>query len=336
MRTKYARLAAVALASAAALGCDPNSSARALGDFNTIVVLAVDSLWAEVGDSLSAALEPRVFTTRNERTFEVEQISPLDERWNQLRGFVQVLAIGVPGDGWIAPVLGEGTTAQPPALVRAEDVWARGQVVTALVVPPGDAAGAALALADSLGRTYDAAFRRYVAERMFASGAASGLRDSLEASAGFGITLPNVYNAAVRSDSLQVFRSETQVGGAMFRSIAIAARPGAVPADAEQALAWRDSLAARAYTRPPQVTQRDTLLVHPLPGGGVEVQGVWSSADTSFPEAGVFITRLVPCPAQDRTYLLDAWLLAPGRNKVEYLMQFQTILDSFACTGARS
>lgn len=336
MRTNYARLAAVALACAASLGCDPNSSARALGDVNTIVVLAVDSLWAEVGDSLSAALEPRVFTTRNERTFEVEQISPLDERWNQLRGFVQVLAIGVSGDGWIDPVLEGDAAVQPPALVRREDVWARGQVVTALVVPAGDPAASALAMADSLGRIYDGAFRRYVAQRMFASGEASGLRDSLEASAGFGITLPNVYNAAIRSDTLQVFRSETQVGGSMFRSIAIAQRPGTVAPDAEQALAWRDSLAARVYTRPPQVTQRDTLLVHPLANGGVEVQGIWSSADTSFPEAGIFITRLVPCPAQDRTYLLDAWLLAPGRNKVEYLIQFQTILDSFACAGART
>lgn len=335
MRTKYARLTSVVLASAALLGCDPNTSSRALGDFNTIVVLAVDSLWAEIGDSLSTALEPRVFTTRNERTFEVEQMSPLDARWEQLRGFVQVLTIGVPGDGWISPVVGD-QTVQPPALAQDTDVWARGQLVTALVVQPGNAAADALSLADSLGSTYDNLFRRYVRQRMFASGEDTATRDSLLANYGFGITIPNVYNPVAANDSVHVFRSDAQMGGTMFRSIAIARRDGSASPDAETALAWRDALAAEYYTRPPQSTQRDTLIVEPLADGGIEVQGVWNSADPSFPEAGVFIARMIPCPAQNRTYLLDAWLLAPGRNKVEYMIQFQTILDSFTCAGTQS
>jgi hypothetical protein len=335
MRTKYARLTSVALASAALLGCDPGSPTRALGDFNTIVVLVTDSLWAEVGDSLSAALEPRVFTTRNERTFEVEQMSPLDPRWEQLRGFVQVLSIGVPGDGWISPVTGTDAV-QPPTIVQRSDVWTRGQLVTALVVSPGNAAGDVLALADSLGRTYDSLFRRYVGQRMFASGPNTELRDSLVARYGFGITIPNVYNPVAADDSVRVFRSDAQIGGTLFRSVAIARRDGVHAADAQSALDWRDQLAAVYYTRPPQTTTRDTLITGTLPDGGVEVQGIWESADTSFPEAGVFITRMIPCPDRNQTYLLDAWLLAPGRNKVEYMIQFQTILDSFACSGAQS
>lgn len=335
MRTKYARLTSVALASATLLGCDPDSSARALGDFNTIVVLAVDSLWADVGDSLSTALEPRVFTTRNERTFEVEQMTPLDPRWEQLRGFVQVLAIGVPGDGWISPVVSDGS-AQPPSIVRQTDVWARGQLVTALVLSPDNAAADALALADSLGATYDALFRRYVGQRMFASGEDTATRDSLLARYGFGITIPNVYNPTAASDSVHIFRSDAQMGGTLFRSIGIARREGMLPADPQAALDWRDQLAAEYYTRPPQATLRDTLITSSLPQGGIEVQGVWQSADPSFPEAGVFVTRMVPCPARNQTYLLDAWLLAPGRGKVEYMIQFQTILDSFTCADAQS
>jgi hypothetical protein len=30
-------------------------------------------------------------------------------------------------------------------------------------------------------------------------------------------------------------------------------------------------------------------------------------------------------------YLLDAWLYAPGKQKYEYMIQLQTILDTFRC-----
>ena len=43
----------------------------------------------------------------------------------------------------------------------------------------------------------------------------------------------------------------------------------------------------------------------------------------------------VSCPEQDRTYLLDAWLYIPGRSKYEYVLQLETILDTFVC-GTRS
>ena len=171
---------------------------------------------------------------------------------------------------------------------------------------------------------------------MFASGQATALRDSLQTGAGFGITLPNVYRAVEQADSIRLFRSESQVGGTLFRSIAIASRDGVQDVDAQQLVAWRDSLAARYYTRPEQDTQRDTLLVDTLAGGALEVQGVWRSTDASYPEAGVFVSRAVPCPAQNRVYLLDAWLLAPGRSKYDYLIQFQNILDSFECAGAQA
>ena len=64
------------------------------------------------------------------------------------------------------------------------------------------------------------------------------------------------------------------------------------------------------------------------------VRGVWSAPPDRFPGAGPFITRVVPCPAQNRDYLLDAWLYAPGSEKFEYVLQLETILNSFECVGA--
>jgi hypothetical protein len=41
----------------------------------------------------------------------------------------------------------------------------------------------------------------------------------------------------------------------------------------------------------------------------------------------------VPCPAQDRLYLLDAWLYAPGKEKYQYMIQLETLLGTFECAG---
>jgi len=32
-------------------------------------------------------------------------------------------------------------------------------------------------------------------------------------------------------------------------------------------------------------------------------------------------------------YLIDAWLYAPGKEKYEYMIQLQTILNTFRCEG---
>jgi hypothetical protein len=44
------------------------------------------------------------------------------------------------------------------------------------------------------------------------------------------------------------------------------------------------------------------------------------------------LTRLVQCP--EYVYLVDSWLYAPGRAKYEYMVQLQTLLDSFRCASA--
>jgi hypothetical protein len=63
-----------------------------------------------------------------------------------------------------------------------------------------------------------------------------------------------------------------------------------------------------------------------------ELQAVWQNPPSAdWPAAGPFIARVVACEEQDRLYLLDAWLYAPGRDKYEYMIQLNTVLDSFRC-----
>jgi hypothetical protein len=333
---KSARLLlACAVACATAAGCD--RPPRALGTATSIIVVATDSVWAAIGDDVEAALEPRIYTVRSERTFEVTHIAPTDPKWTELRNFRQVVALGAAGDEWVQPISDDAfatESAGSAQIARASDVWVRNQLALAVVLPGGDAAQAAAPALDRVGAILDSVFRVYTVQRMYTSAPDSALRDSLRTSHNFGILLPNVYSIAARSDTHLHYQNNTRVGGDLVRSVLITWRDGIVTPDAAGALAWRDSIAA-TY-QPGQRTLLDSVrsvVVGASGAEGIEVQGAWEGTDPSWPMGGLFITRMVACAAQNRTYLLDTWLYAPGprRSKYEYMIQLQTILSTFEC-----
>jgi hypothetical protein len=328
---KSARLASL-VAGLALLAC--NGSRQAVGTVTSIIVLAPDSVWAQVGDSVLSALEPRIFTVRDERTFEVTQISPQDPMWNELRRFRQVLTIGTASDGWVEPALRRAGAVQD-GLVQVRDVWARNQQVTAIVVPSGSAPDAVLRHVPQASQAIDSTFRAYAVQRMFLSRPDTALRDSLLRTRGFGLLLPNVYQQLARDPHVSLFQASTQVGGDLVRSVLVTEREGLSEMSAEAVLAWRDSVAAQQY-RPALLAERERISTQPMDVNGapaVEVQGVWDGQDPTWPMSGPFITRVVHCPARNRSYLLDGWIYSPSRPKYEYMIQLQTILNTFECAA---
>ena len=334
---KSARPALLAAAAALALAsCERNSPA--LGTATSIIVLATDSVWAMIGDSVMTALEPQIYTVRSERTFEVTQISPTNPDWQELRGFRQVVAIGAPEDAWVQPIFekaGLGGAGAQPDLVTTNDVWARNQQAMAIVVSGSNAADEALPHLARVGSVIDSMFRQYVVQRMFTSGYDTALSNALREAHGFSLLLPNVYAPVEREDNVLLFQNNTTVGGDLARSVFITWHEGVQEPTLEAALTWRDSIAGSVYN-PPQATRRDSVSVTQisLPGAeGIEIQGAWQGTDPSWPMGGLFITRMVACEQQNRTYLLDTWLYAPGprRSKYEYMIQLQTILGTFEC-----
>jgi hypothetical protein len=103
---KSARLVLLAAVAAWALPSCSGSS-QALGTATSIIVIATDSVWAAIGDSVMTALEPRIYTVRSERTFEVTHIAPSNPDWLELREFRQIVSIGAPDDAWVQPILAE-------------------------------------------------------------------------------------------------------------------------------------------------------------------------------------------------------------------------------------
>jgi hypothetical protein len=311
-----------------------NNLPQGMGTQAGVIVIAPDSIWEVIGDSVYTALEPRIFTVRDERTFEVTHVSPFDAAWQDLRRFRQIIAIGGPQDGWVEPVVRRGREdASGQGVVRAENVWARNQVVWAVIVPHGSSPDAPLPHIGPVAQSLDSMFRASALQRMYLSRPDTTLRDSLVRHRGFGILIPNVYHSLTREQDVSMFQSSTQVGGTLVRSVTIVHADGLVPLSEGAALEWRTRAAAELY-RPPHQTLRDRIVSQALTSNdapAIEIQGIWDGTDPGWPMSGPFMSRMIQCPTQNRTYLVDTWVYAPGRPKYEYMVQLQTILSTFEC-----
>lgn len=321
---------ALLLAVLAVAACS-DASRLAMGEVNSIIVVAEDSLWAQVSDTVLTGLQPRIFAVRDEPTFQLTHTSPRSEHWVDLRRFRQILTIGRQDDPWVRPALDEADTeVEPPALVEVNRVWARNQRVTALVVAEDGSVEWLRGMVDSVASLLETRYRTWAQSRMYVSGHDTALVDTLVRTGGFELDMPNVYRWRQLSDSAFAFLNDNPDASELVRWLTVTWRTAPERAvTTESALAWRDTLASSLYDWG-QRTVRDRLQTDTLGGGVLEVRGVWRGLD-EFPQAGPFITRVVACPEQGRRYLLDAWLYAPSRDKYQYIIQLETLLDSFRC-----
>lgn len=319
---------------AAVVGCNDRTR-QAMGDEHSVIVVAVDSLWTQVENTVMSALQPQVFAVRDEPTFRVTHTTPTDPYWGDLRRFRQILAIGRPDDPWVqAPLSRADGDVDGVAIVEAENVWARGQRVTVLVVPETEPAAAVEASVDSIAALIDHRYRAWVLNRMYTSGVDAELRDQVGEEAGFSLRVPNVYRWRQVSDSAYLFINDQPDASQLVRSLLVTWRTSAgEELSADHVLDWREVAAERYYDWG-QDTRRDRLQTRAVGGPdyqGLEVRGVWHGTVEGFPQAGSFITRALDCPGQHRRYLVDTWLYAPARAKYQYIIQLETLLDSFRC-----
>lgn len=304
-----------------------------------VVVAVSPTLQEMIQDSVVELLSPIRPPLRREGTLQVLFEDPYSQEWALRRLARSEILIGTENDPFIVQALRKGKRAQEraiPALVERKDLWARNQDVRVLLVNPEENLFDQITpiLAD-LRQQLHRRFRDGVLERMFVSGKNTVLQDSLLDTAGFGLLLPNVYRHT-RGDSVHVFRNDNPNPRKLIRQFAVTWRP-LIPAETVQLgslLAWRQKLSESFYSFP-QETEPETISVRGGAFGkanGVEVLGSWTNPRGSlWPAGGPFILRAITCPAQDRLYLIDAWLYAPEREKGEYLIQLQTVLESFHC-----
>lgn len=318
---------------------------RAHGDVHAVVVASNASLWDAMEQEVEDAISPTIQVVRNERTFRVTWQDPTDgAEWGHLRRFRNLVIIGAAGEPWVDDVLEarqrDAADVQAPGIMRVNNVWARNQTVTLVLLPsPGDAEALAGQLA-SLTELLDNQYRDFARNRMYVSGRDSLLADSLGRHVGFRLDLPEVYRYSVL-DSVFRFRNDNPSPAELIREIGVSwvtPLPETLP-DQEEIEAWRRAF-ADTYYRDGQVldttiTSLREVAVTGSSRPGLEYQAAWVSAPNAWPAGGPLMVRVLPCPEQDRLYYLDAWLYAPSREKYEYMIQLQTILDSFECVGSR-
>lgn len=309
---------------------------RSWGELNSIIVATSDDRWLGVQDMVESALEVPIVSVRSEKTFVVTQQDPALPAWDRLQRFRQLLLIGTTDDPWMTDALArtERTAFDPPEVFQVEDIWSRPQTITVMLLSTDDPAEAE-PLLEPLHDLLDSQYREWVRARMFMSGRNEALADSLWNIAQFSIVLPQLYQRR-QEDSVFMFRNANPDPSELLRQVTVTWRPYSSEAiSADELLAWRQVVADRHFAYP-QVHDLELLRTRRLQQGDIfmnEVRAVWANPpDDPYPAAGPFITRAVACPHQDRHYMVDAWLYAPGKDKYQYLLQLETILDSFRCS----
>ena len=287
---------------------------------------------------VESALEARIVTVRQEKTFVVTHQVPAGQEWGMLQRFRQLLLIGTAQDEWMTEALKRADQASfnPPEIFQVHNIWARDQVVTVMLLASAGAAEVG-PLLDPLHDLLDAQYRAWVKARMFMTGANEALADSLWDSAQFSLLLPQLYKRRTE-DSVYMFRNDNPDPSELIRQITVTWRTHSPERIAEdELLAWRQAVVDQHFGYP-QIMDLDLAERRRLQQGEVimdEIRAVWSNPpEDAFPAGGPSITRSIPCPAQGRDYMIDAWLYAPGRDKYQYILQLETILDSFRCTTA--
>lgn len=332
------RKLAIAVLAAALMGtyaCGDSFSSLAYGDYNAIVAVMAPDLWEEVRDDVYGALEPTIITVRDENTFNVTYQDPTREEWRNLRRFRQMLLVGSGEESWMKEAMAKAASPiTGPGLYQVHDVWSRGQNVTLVITDPSGAAEAVRSNLATINAALDTQYRDWARGRMFLTGPDSALADTVMSLARFQVLVPKVYRWSYQ-DSTYIFRNDNPDPSELIRQISVSwITP--IPPDmtGEGILEWRADIASTYYSQPQDVdlTIADAGPFEFRGRPAYRVQATWvNPPELNWPAAGPFITRAIICPEQNRMYLLDAWLYAPAKQKYEYMIQLETILDSFRC-----
>ena len=307
----------------------------AYGDANSVIAVMAEEKWEEVSDSVYDELERTITTVREEKTFTVTYQEPMAQYWDRLRRFRQMMVVGTRSDPWVQEVLDDAR--EPIAetgIHQVYDVWSRGQTVTLVLLEEGWGVSELDPYLTEVAELLDGQFRRYAQNRMYFSGVDSALADTLAMQAGFSMEFPEVYRWEVR-DSIYLFRNDNPDPSELIRQIGVTWRTLAADAlDRSQVLDWRRESVELEYNEPQMIVLEDARDRRFEFRGhdAYEFRAEWQNPpEEAWPAGGPLITRVVTCDEQDRTYLLDAWLYAPGKEKYEYMIQLETLLDSFRC-----
>jgi hypothetical protein len=305
----------------------------ATGEANSIVFASAPDLWAAAERQIQAALAPRYPTLRGEQAFAVTHADPAAETWTEASAARQIILVGTPTDAWMEPILADqDSVPEPPSMLQVEDVWAKGQRVTLLILPEANAS-AMRAAVPALSDLIDQQYRQGAIQRLYASGVDAELGRTLRAQVGFAMQIPVEFDVSSK-DSIHVFRLGSDSSEVVRQVTVTWKSPPPPDLYADGLLQWRREVGRtlNGYSQTVTSATPEMNEVRWSSYTGYEVQALWRNpSDAALQGSGPFIMRAVHCPTQDRIYLIDGWVHAPPALKYEGLIQLETMLSTFEC-----
>ncbi|MBN2564223.1 MAG: DUF4837 family protein, partial [Candidatus Eisenbacteria bacterium] len=217
----------------------------------------------------------------------------------------------------------------PVTLRMTEDVWAKGQLVGAIVGrTEADVLAFVSERGDQAARDFARAAVLRLARRLRNDGDASGMTAALEERFGWSIAPPTGYDFFTTNEAERfVFFRRVRPD----RSVFVYWEEGQPDAITEElAIAWREELARRYYDGDTVERRRplDVQRVDFLGRDAIRISGWWGNRELV--GGGTFRSYCFYEPTQDRTYMIDTSLFAPGFDKISLMRNLDAIAHTFS------
>ncbi len=302
----------------------------AVGESDDLVVVREEGSTTEADGLLLAVLEAEESWLLGESAFRATVATP--EAFRRLTNRRHIMIVGTWDDAGVAELvrsrIGGLEPGDPPALRTVEDIWAKGQVVGAIMAD-SDAQLARYVEEnrDAILSELEAAIMRRLVRILSERAAEGGAQEHLQERFGWSLSPPSGYDfIATHAGAGFVFFRRTRPD----RTIFVYWQPGeARDVTEEFAIAKRSALADRYYDGDEMEWRRefaiDSLAFSGRPA--VRLSGWWGNSELV--GGGPFRSYCFYEESQGRVYLIDAALFAPGFDKMPLMRNLDAALHTF-------
>jgi hypothetical protein len=309
------------------------------GSIREVRVLCGERVWERVGAELRRAVETPIHTVEPETVFSLVRAAVGD--FQNVRLSANLLLVGALDSPdsvgeilrkLLTPETQEAVQRRESLVFARSDLWANRQRVTIVTAPDEETLVEFILRArDFLFETIYAPLAAKAVGRVYYRGGNKELRQVLHDEYGWSVLVPTPWHmVAAESESLVYFyKNEPD------RHLMVYWEEEQRSLHPDSCLALRERLVWRHYDED-EVDRSRTLSAHTMFLGrpALRLEGVWQNEKHIM--GGPFRTYCFHSSAQNRFYLVDLNVFAPGREKFPYLAQLEGIAASFRCLGEKS
>ncbi len=306
----------------------------AVGSLREVRVLCDDAVWRRVGTTLREAVETPIHTVEPETVFSMTRVpagSFEDERLSANVLFVASLdspdSVGLLLRKVLTEESQEAVRRGESYVFAERDIWAVGQQVTIVTGSDPDALVGFVRRAGSfLFDTLYGPLAKRAVERAYYRKGNTLLQERLAERYGWSVLVPNPWHTVEPEGERIVYFSKNNPDRHLLIYWAAADTVSLAP---DRCVALREDIVWRVYDQ--DEVDRDRTSVQEtrfLGRPALRITGVWQNEKHVM--GGPFRTYCFVCPEQNRFYLIDLNVFAPGEEKFPYLAQLEGIADSFS------